>query len=83
MTAPMGEFVFVGPDHVFRANLWLTAKKLHEAGLSARYLLANWPGTSDEQRRIDWPEFAALEYLATDALSQAERLMKLHEREEI
>jgi hypothetical protein len=83
MTAPMGEFVFVGPDHVFRANLLAVAQQLHAAGMAARSLLANWPGTNDEQRRIDWPEFAALEFLATDALSQAERLMALHEREEI
>lgn len=64
-------------------QLLKTANALNSIGMQARHLLADWPGTNDEQRRIDWPEFAALEYLATDALSQAERLMALHEREEI
>ena len=62
-------------------QLLKTANALHSVGMQARHLLADWPGESDEQRRVDFPEFAALEFLATDALNQAERLRALHERE--
>lgn len=83
MALPARDVAAMFAADTFRANLLAVAQQLHAAGMAARSLLANWPGTNDEQRRIDWPEFAALEYLATDALSQAERLMALHEREEI
>jgi hypothetical protein len=78
MNKPLGTFK---AKALWRSQLLPTAEKLHEAGMAARYLLASWPGENDEQRRIDFPEFAALEFLAIDALNQAEKLRALHERE--
>jgi hypothetical protein len=67
----------------FYDQLLKTADALQKVGMQARHLLADWPGQNDEQRRTDFPEFSSLEFLATDALNQAERLRALHEKEQV